>query len=151
MNETFINFLVTGLAAFCLVFYIIPYITRLLRGNVIYIEPKDLDEKIKSGEDLLMIDIRPGIDFTDMLGHIDGAVSLPYDILKTKLMETADQLAGFKDTPVVIIGLRDENKVFYAYKMLRDRGFSNVSILNYGLSQWMRQQYPTVERNGSSS
>ena len=33
------------------------------------------------------------------------------------LSETADRLAGFKETPIVIIGLRDENKVFLAYRI----------------------------------
>ncbi|MGN0905246.1 MAG: rhodanese-like domain-containing protein, partial [Alphaproteobacteria bacterium] len=129
----------------------IPYIRRMRRGNVIYIEPKDLERKIAEGTDLLMIDIRPESDFYDMFGHIEGALNLPFEQFMVRLNETADRLAGFRETPVVLIGLRDENKVFLAYQAMKQKGFSDVSILNYGISQWLRQGLPTVERNAKKT
>lgn len=148
MNGTFVNFLIAAIAVYCVLFYIYPYLKRLLRGkNVIYIEPKDLEEQISKKKDILLIDIRTRSEYYNMFGHIDGAVNLPYAEFMTRLSETADRLAGFKQTPVVIIGLRDENNIFKAYKALREKGFEDVSILNYGISQWLRQGLPTVERN----
>lgn len=148
MNGTFVNFLIAAIAAYCILFYIYPYLKRLLRGkNVIYIEPKELEEHLSRKKDILMIDIRTRSEYYNMFGHIDGAINLPYAEFMTRLSETADRLAGFKETPVVIIGLRDENTVFKAYKALREKGFEDVSILNYGISQWLRQGLPTVERN----
>lgn len=148
MNGTFVNFLIAAIAVYCVLFYIYPYLNRLMRGkNVIYIEPKELEEALGKKKDILMIDIRTRSEYYNMFGHIDGAINLPYAEFMTRLSETADRLAGFKETPVVIIGLRDENNVFKAYKALREKGFEDVSILNYGISQWLRQGLPTVERN----
>lgn len=143
MNSNFWLYLAGVVATYYFLFHGIPLFRRLLRGKVSYIDPKDLDEKIKAHEDLLMIDIRP--DFNDkMLGYINGSVSLPFETFMHRIAETADDLAGFKNVPVVIIGLRDENKVFLAYKTLKNKGFVNVSILNYGITQWLRVGLPTV-------
>lgn len=96
---------------------------------------------------MLLIDIRSPSEFYNMFGHIDGAINLPFAEFMIRINETADRLAGFKEIPVVIIGLRDENSVFKAYRILKQKGFSDVSILNYGISRWLRQGLPTVERN----
>lgn len=147
MGGKFINFLIFVIAVYCLLRYIIPYFRRVLRGkNVQYIEPKALEEEMKK-RDMLLIDIRSSTEFYNMFGHIDKAINIPFDGFISRLGETADKLAGFKDTPVVVMGLRDENRVFLAYKALKEKGFSDISILNYGVSQWLREGLPTVERN----
>lgn len=148
MNGNFVNFLIAAIAAYCLLFYVYPYLRRLLRGrDVIYIEPAALAEQMGKKKDILLIDIRSPSEFYNMFGHIDGAINLPFSEFMIRINETADRLAGFKEIPVVIIGLRDENKVFKAYRILKQKGFSDVSILNYGISKWLRQGLPTVERN----
>ncbi len=148
MNGNFVNFLIAAVAVYCLLFYVYPYLKRLLRGrDVIYIEPKALEEQMAQKKDMLLIDIRSPSEFYNMFGHIDGAINLPFAEFMIRINETADRLAGFKEIPVVIIGLRDENSVFKAYRILKQKGFSDVSILNYGISRWLRQGLPTVERN----
>lgn len=148
MNNKFVYFLIVLFAVYCLFTYLLPYLRRKMRGEgVVYIDPKDLEKKISDKTDMLMIDIRPSVDFYDMFGHIDNAVNLPFEQFMVRLNETDGQLAGFRETPVVIIGLRDENRVFVAYQALKSKGFQDVSILNYGISQWLRQGLPTVERN----
>lgn len=148
MNGNFVNFLIAAIAAYCLLFYVYPYLRRLLRGrDVIYIEPEMLAEQMNKKKDMLLIDVRSSSEFYNMFGHIDGAINLPFSEFMIRINETADRLAGFKEIPVVIIGLRDENSVFKAYQILKQKGFSDVSILNYGISKWLRQGLPTVERN----
>lgn len=148
MNGNFVNFLIAAVAVYCLLFYVYPYLKRLLRGrDVIYIEPKALEEQMAQKKDMLLIDIRSPSEFYNMFGHIDSAINLPFAEFMIRINETADRLAGFKEIPVVIIGLRDENSVFKAYQILKQKGFSDVSILNYGISRWLRQGLPTVERN----
>lgn len=47
MNGNFVNFLIAAVAVYCLLFYVYPYLKRLLRGrDVIYIEPKALEEQM---------------------------------------------------------------------------------------------------------
>ena len=119
MNGNFINFLIALIALYCFLFYIYPYFRRLLRGrNVIYIDPKDLEKQMSEKKDMLLIDIRDSSEFYNMFGHIDGAINLPFKEFMIRINETADRLAGFKETPIVIIGLRDENSVFKLRKNL---------------------------------
>lgn len=144
MKSFFIWTIVILTAFWWLYFHIYPFFRRLLRGRgIAYVSPKTLDEKIKSHADLVMIDIRE--DFNDkIVGYINGSISLPYDKFMAKIAKDADSLAGFKDVPVVIVGLRDENESFYAYKTLKQRGFDDVSILDKGITQWLRDGLPTV-------
>lgn len=72
---------------------------------------------------------------------------MPCAELKLRLAETADRLAGFKQTPVVIVGLRDEKAVYDACDALKQSGFSDVALLDKGLAGWLRAGLPTVERN----
>ena len=148
MTGNFVPFLIAAVAVYFFLMYGYPYIRRLLRGKgVVYIEPEDLEKRISEKQDMLMIDLRSSVDFYGMFGHIDGAVNLPFEAFTARIAETADRLAGFKETPVVIIGAHDEKEVFKAYTLLKRKGFSNVGILNYGISRWLRRGFPTVERN----
>ena len=152
MSGNFVPFLIAAIAVYFFLMYGYPYIRRLIRGKgVVYIEPETLEKQISEKKDMLMIDLRSSVDFYGMFGHIDGAVNLPFETFMVRVNETADKLAGFKETPVVVIGLRDENEVFKAYTVLKRKGFSDVSILNYGLSRWLRRGFPTVERNVSKN
>lgn len=148
MNGNFVIFLIVVITAYSIIAYVYPRFKRLLRGrDVVYIEPKTLEEYMSQKKDMLLIDIRTQAEFYNMFGHIDGAINLPFAQFMIRINETADRLAGFKETSIVIIGLSDENSVFKAYKILKQKGFSDVSILNYGISRWLRQGLPTVERN----
>lgn len=144
----FSYYFVAFFALYFFVLYGYPYIRRLMRGKgVTYVEAEVLEKQISEKKDMLMIDIRSSVNFYGMFGHIDKAVNLPFEALMHRINETADRLAGFKETPIVIIGERDENEVFEAYTALKQKGFTDVSILNYGLSRWLRRGFPTVERN----
>ena len=148
MTGNFVPFLIAAVAVYFFLVYGYPHLCRLARGrDVVYVEPKDLEKRISEKKDMLMIDLRSSVDFYGMFGHIDGAINLPFEAFMERIAETADKLAGFKETPVVIIGTHDEKEVFKAYKELKQKGFSDVSILNYGISRWLRRGLPTVERN----
>lgn len=148
MTGNFVLFLVAASAVYFFIMYGYPRIARLIRGkNVVYIEPEALDKMMSAKKDMLMIDLRSSVEFYGMFGHIDGAINMPFEGFMIRISKTADRLAGFKETPVVLIGLRDESEVFKAYTALKQKGFSDVSILNYGISRWLKRGLPTVERN----
>ena len=103
----------------------------------------DLDLKIKSHAEMVMIDLRT--DYNDkFLGFINGTVSLPFAKFMNKIVNDADALAGFKQVPIVLIGIRDEKEIFLAYKALKERGFSDVCVLDNGITEWLRAKLPTV-------
>ena len=144
----FSYFTLAIVALYFISMYAYPYVRRFLRGkDVVYIKPEVLEKQMSEKKDMLMIDLRSSVDFYGMFGHIDGAIKLPFEAFMNRINETADKLAGFKETPIVIIGLRDEQEVFKAYTVLKQKGFSDVSILDNGISQWLRRAFPTVERN----
>ena len=148
MNGNFVKFLIAALLLYGFIMYLYPYLRRLLRGKgIVYIEPKALEEQMAQKKDMLLIDIRTPSEFYNMFGHIDGAINLPFSEFMIRINETADRLAGFKEIPIVVIGLRDESKIFKAYKILKQKGFSDVRVLNFGISRWLRQGLTTVERN----
>ncbi|HBO59336.1 MAG TPA: hypothetical protein DD624_05450 [Alphaproteobacteria bacterium] len=146
MNSFAIGLLVVVFAYYAVV-HLIPALRRKIRGkNAVFVLPRDLEKNMKS-KDLLIIDIRGKNEFYGLFGHIDGAINLPCAELKLRLAETADRLAGFKQTAVVVVGLRDEKAVYDAYDALKQSGFADVALLDKGLAGWVRAGLPTVERN----
>lgn len=146
MNNFVIGLIVVVLAYHAVV-HLIPALRRKIRGkNVVFISPRDLEKNMKN-KDLLIIDVRSKSEFYGLFGHVDGAINMPCAELKLRLAETADRLAGFKQTPVVIVGLRDEKAVYDACDALKQSGFSDVALLDKGLAGWLRAGLPTVERN----
>ena len=115
MNKFVIGLLIVVFAYYAVV-YLIPALRHKIRGkNAAFISPEALEKKIKS-DDLLVIDIRDKTEFYNLYGHIDRAINLPCDELKLRLAETADRLAGFKETPVVVVGLRARDQTARAAK-----------------------------------
>ena len=136
---------------FYIIFYAYPYVRRLMRGkDVNYIDPGVVQKNIEAQKDMLMIDIRSSVDYCGMFGHIDGAINMPFGELMVRINETADRLAGFKETPIIIIGSQDETEVFKAYTVLKQKGFSDVGILNYGIAGWLKASLPVVDRNANN-
>ena len=126
MTGNFVVFLIASVTVYFFLMYGYPYVRRRMRGkDVVYIEPQALEKRMSEKKDMLMVDLRSSVEFYGMFGHIDGAINLPFEAFMVRIAETADRLAGFKETPVVLIGLRDENEVFKAYTTLnlRERQF----------------------------
>ena len=144
MNSVFLYALLFLASVWIFYFHVLPFVRRLIRGkSVAYIAPKDLDLKIKSHAEMVMIDLRT--DYNDrVLGFINGTVSLPFAKFMNKIVNDADALAGFKQVPIVLIGIRDEKEIFLAYKALNERGFSDVCVLDNGITEWLRAKLPTV-------
>lgn len=148
MNGSFANFLIVAVVLYAFLKFAYPRLKRMARGkDVAYLPVETLAKQMAEKRDMLLIDIRTPQEFYNMFGHIDTAINLPFETFAVRLNETADRLVGFKQTPVVVIGLRDENAVFKAYKLLKRKGFEHAAILDNGVSQWLRRGFPTVERN----
>lgn len=139
---------VSLVALYYLTVYGIPAFRRKTRGrNIVFKTPRELDADLKAKKDFLLIDIRSEVDFYGMFGHIDGAVNLPYGVFRARLTQTADSLADFKDTPVVLTGLSQEKELYDAADALKAKGFSNVALLDKSIAGWLNAGFPSVERN----
>lgn len=99
----------------------------------------DLFQRLKSGEDLVVLDVRPAEEFA--AGHLPGAVSIPLAELERRLEELP------KDRDVVAY-CRGPYCAFApeAVAVLRQRGY-RVTQLEAGLPEWAAAGLP-VEVKG---
>ncbi|MGE5221328.1 MAG: MBL fold metallo-hydrolase [Omnitrophica WOR_2 bacterium] len=96
-------------------------------GDILDITPQDLAQKLTSGEDLLVVDVREPWEFAQ--GHVPGAKLIPLSALNTEL-STLDP-----GKPVAVIcasGNRSES----AAALLGQKGFKKVYNILNGMYGW---------------
>lgn len=89
-------------------------------------------------EDAVVIDIRDKKDFN--LGHIAGAINIPYSQLDSRITE----LETDKEKPVVVVCKMGQN-AGAAGRKLKAQGFTNVRRLSGGMSEWTASGLPLVK------
>lgn len=109
--------------------------------------PWDVDEKIKSDNPPLLLDIREPDEFDAM--HIAGSMHVPRGILETACEynydETVRELVEARNREVVVIcrsGIRSALAVFTMQLM----GYENVSSMKTGLRGWNDYELPLVDK-----
>jgi rhodanese-related sulfurtransferase len=84
---------------------------------------------LNSNNDVLIIDVRTKEEYD--LGHIDGAILIPYDQISTKL----EELESYKDKPILVY-CRTKNRSSVAIDVLKENGFTNLYQMTDGYSLW---------------
>jgi rhodanese-related sulfurtransferase len=84
---------------------------------------------LNSNSDVLIIDVRTKEEYD--LGHIEGAILIPYDQISTKL----DELEGYKNKPILVY-CRTKNRSSVAIDVLKENGFTNLYQMTDGYSLW---------------
>jgi len=105
--------------------------------------PADLDRRLKSGEPLVVIDVRDPDEYRD--GHIEAATNISRGFLEFRIASVAPD----QDTPVVLYcqtGLRS----VLAGKALKELGYRNVINLQGGYQKWAQSGFPTVRETPMS-
>lgn len=109
--------------------------------------PWDVDEKLKSDNPPLLLDIRELDEFDAM--HIAGSMHVPRGILETACEynydETVRELVEARNREVVVIcrsGIRSALAVFTMQLM----GYENVSSMKTGLRGWNDYELPLVDK-----
>ncbi|OPZ77818.1 MAG: putative rhodanese-related sulfurtransferase [Alphaproteobacteria bacterium ADurb.Bin438] len=127
---------------FLYAFYkVVRFIKRKRRGPVNYIKPHDLKKRIDNGEDMLIVDTRKSSDFKGMIGHIEGAINIPYKELEETILNKMDKFQGLKDTPIVVTIDFDDEYGYLSYIIFLKYGFKQVYLLDNGLSAWIREGF----------
>ena len=113
--------------------------------------PWDVDEKLKSDNPPLLLDIRELDEFDAM--HIAGSMHVPRGILETACEynydETVRELVEARNREVVVIcrsGIRSALAVFTMQLM----GYENVSSMKTGLRGWNDYELPLVNMAGQT-
>lgn len=87
----------------------------------------------------LMLDIRERVDFEK--GHIVDSVNIPLAKLKERMVE----LEKNKDNPIIVV-CNMGHQAGDAVKALEADGFSQVSRMSGGISEWQVQNLPLVTK-----
>ena len=106
-------------------------------GGLWEIEPTALQERLGSVQ---LIDVREPAEFTDALGHIEGAVLLPLADLATRLGEIDAA------RPVVTV-CRSGTRSAQAVVLLQRAGFKQVANLAGGMLRWRAEGLAVVGGN----
>ncbi|MEZ7819171.1 MAG: rhodanese-related sulfurtransferase [Candidatus Azotimanducaceae bacterium] len=94
--------------------------------------------RMVNAQNALILDVRDKAEFAD--GHIVDAVNIPYASLEEKLSE----LSKHKERPIIVACKMGQHSGT-AGTLLKKNGFTNVSRLMGGYSEWRGQNLPVVK------
>lgn len=89
----------------------------------------------------LVLDVRTAGEFAGDLGHIKGALNLDASKLLEKLNELGDALEPYKTQPILIT-CRTHNRSPKVARILFQKGFKKLAIMEGGMVGWNRAGYP---------
>jgi adenylyltransferase/sulfurtransferase len=105
--------------------------------------PADLQRRLRSGEPLVVVDVRDPDEYRD--GHIEAATNISRGFLEFRIGSVAPD----PETPVVLYcqtGLRS----VLAGKALKELGYQRVINLQGGYQKWAQSGLPTVRETPMS-
>jgi rhodanese-related sulfurtransferase len=101
------------------------------------VKPEQVKLFLDAGEKLVLVDLRPVKEFKEK--RLPGARSIPITELDKRFSEIprTGRVVLYCGCPP---GGADES---YSYLYLREKGYRNVSVMEAGFSNWIKQKYPT--------
>ncbi len=124
--------------AFLATKFVVP---RLVAGGAPFVDNKAVQERIAKGDEVIVLDVRTPGEFTGRLGHVPGAVNLPLADVAGRLTANAGEMEALKEMPIYVL-CRTANRSPSAARLLRKRGFTDVSVIKGGMSAWKRAGLP---------
>lgn len=132
--------LLTGALAAAVVALIAYEISRLLRK---WRELGTLEAvQLLNREDPVVLDVSNSSDYAK--GHIRGALHMP----PSRIEAGNQQLLKYRERPVLVYCRNNQVAPQMASRLVK-LGFTNVSVLAGGLTQWISDQQPVSRHKGS--
>lgn len=107
--------------------------------------PWDLQEKLETSDELILLDIREPYEFETM--RIENSINVPRGILEQSCEwdyeETLPDLVNAREQEIVLICRSGNRSVLAAYTM-QQMGYQNVVSLKTGLKGWNDYEQPLV-------
>jgi NADPH-dependent 2,4-dienoyl-CoA reductase/sulfur reductase-like enzyme/rhodanese-related sulfurtransferase len=103
---------------------------NLKKNEVEFIDVKELRDKIKNKEKIVILDVRTRKEYEN--GHIEGALLIPIDELR-------DNTGKLNKNDEIIIYCRSSYRSYIGYRILKNMGFKNVKNLNGSYLSWERK------------
>jgi len=101
-----------------------------LPSNGQEIEPRELEERLRNGDSIQLIDVRDPVE--SQISHLPGALSIPYPQIERRLSELNPQQE-------IVLFCRTGIRSAYALQTLSNAGFHKVSHLRGGINAWARE------------
>ena len=121
---------------------IVAFLPRIISSmrKAATISATDLKQRLDTGEDFLLLDVRTEQDYNGEQGHIKGSTLLPLEQLEQRI----DEITAYLEKPVVII-CRTDRKSLKAAQILSQNNFNDVSVAKMGMTDWIKKQYPVAK------
>lgn len=109
----------------------LPGFIKRLRQNQM-LDVRDLNERLLSGQDMLILDVRSRDEFIGEQGHIPQSLNIPLPELDTRI----DELLPYLDRPIVIV-CRSHKRSGKAARILERQGFNDFQVVREGMTAWV--------------
>jgi len=113
----------------------LPGFIRRLRQNQM-LDVRDLNERLLSGQDMLILDVRSRDEFMGEQGHIPQSLNIPLPELDTRI----DELLPYLDRPIVIV-CRSHKRSGKATRILERQGFNDLHVVHEGITAWVEADF----------
>ena len=113
----------------------LPGFIRRLRQNQM-LDVRDLNERLLSGRDMLILDVRSRDEFMGEQGHIPQSFNIPLPELDTRI----DELLPYLDRPIVIV-CRSHKRSGKATRILERQGFNDLHMVHEGMTAWVEADF----------
>jgi glyoxylase-like metal-dependent hydrolase (beta-lactamase superfamily II)/rhodanese-related sulfurtransferase len=97
------------------------------------VTPQDLNDLLKSGNEVVLLDVREKKELTQKYGHLEGILHIPIGDLTKGLREMED----LKKKHIVTV-CRSGARATTAAQILKQAGFNEVSVLAGGMKEWRK-------------
>lgn len=135
-GDGLIQKIMLALALLGIVGFLPSLIGRLRRGPMIDVE--NVKQKLDTGEDVLLLDVRSAEDYVGEQGHVKGSLLIPLEELNTRISE----IENFQEKTVMTI-CRTDRRSEKAAQILAKHGFADVHVVKQGMTDWNKAGYPT--------
>ena len=123
-----------AIGLFALAVFLPGFIRRLRQNQML--DVRDLNERLLSGQDVLILDVRPRDEFMGEYGHIPQSLNIPLPELDTRI----DELLPYLDRPIVIV-CRSHKRSGKAVRILERKGFNDCQVVREGMTAWAAARF----------
>jgi len=106
------------------------------------IHPGDVADKIKNGEDIILLDVRTLEEYEEI--HLKNALLLPVEELSGQSLSGIGLGENAKDKEIIIY-CRSGARSKIAYDIMNSLGYTNIKSSAGGMIHWQEDNYPFTE------
>ena len=129
-----------GLLALALL-AVVSFLPRLV-GSLRQGPKMEVGELQQNKADYLILDVRSEEEFIGKLGHIDGAMNIPVEVLAQRIAE----LDSYRERPIAIV-CRTDVRSAKASLLLAKQGFAELHVVRNGMTAWNEAGYAVEVRD----